>query len=545
MNADIQAIKDQIYAHPASFPFFAENNFAEACYQLACVTEDIMLYLLSDEMILTQSDRIGMLQDTYRNGFRTSLKWAYQLCPPPNGSFSPKTVRGELSECYEVLQTAGKFNNIRNSFEQEELGMLTLRKVDNGHIRFDLPDSKRDINADLYARWIDHVDADDMTKKPSLKYDEATFRYVIDPLIECTWNDSSKIPTDKKAFTRVYKDCCHKVRYDAEDYSNLDFGSFTLEDFEKVYACLMALGLMNIKYQRRARFRQLGTASPLVYHDRNTLIAFLSDNTKVKRARIKAVLEVLTYDPLFHQDRFTVLQPLFAFGSYLFFSPIQLYYSDAVDKLLYVIKEKGQHEAVVSRVGKERERVMTDRLAAFIRENSSLRTVCNHVITEQGKSLAEFDMMVYDEEENRLLLVELKYFFKADGERGHRRLDRKLGEAIAARLDRQRIAEARLASLMAEAFPSEISRPLPEVASCIVSEHYAGSHMVEDAIAVYDEYLFKESLKRFDFHLTGMLACMRDGSYLPDMNELMRYEDCTEEYAGYRITYPGLCAPVP
>ena len=70
--------------------------------------------------------------------------------------------------------------------------MLTLRKVDNGHIRFDLPDSKRDINADLYARWIDHVDADDMTKKPSLKYDEATFRYVIDPLIECTWNDSSK-----------------------------------------------------------------------------------------------------------------------------------------------------------------------------------------------------------------------------------------------------------------------------------------------------------------------------------------------------------------
>ena len=168
------------------------------------------------------------------------------------------------------------------------------------------------------------------------------------------WYDFSKRPHDKQLFSRIYKDCLKKVKIDTEDYSNFDFGEFTLVDYDKVYAVLMALGVMNFNYQRTSRERNKSSksSSPIFFSEITSLIQFIIDNSKVKRKAIKRILELLTYAYEFHKNKVTVVQPLFSFGKFVFFSPSLLYFSAAVDKLLYLVKELNNTPEVISKIAK-------------------------------------------------------------------------------------------------------------------------------------------------------------------------------------------------
>ena len=81
---------------------------------------------------------------------------------------------------------------------------------------------------------------------------------------------------------------------------------------------------------------------------------------------------------------------------------------------------------------------------------------------------------------------------------------------------------------------------VPKIKSCIVSQNYSGSSFIEDKIAVFDEFLFKHTLSRYDYNLDVLFTNIENDSYIPDMSDAICYHDYTQEYAGYEITYPGL-----
>ena len=95
---------------------------------------------------------------------------------------------------------------------------------------------------------------------------------------------------------------------------------------------------------------------------------------------------------------------------------------------------------------------MTERIVNFILQNSNLKCVPNYKLILNGHPVAEFDVMVYDENSNSLLLTELKYFFKADGEDGHQKVDFKIQDAIKSRLSKQQLAEKHIDVLLSDAF---------------------------------------------------------------------------------------------
>ena len=148
--------------------------------------------------------------------------------------------------------------------------------------------------------------------------------------------------------------------------------------------------------------------------------------------------------------------------------------------------------------------------------------------------------MVYDGTTNSLLLTELKYFFKADGEDGHQKVDLKIQEAIKSRLSKQRLAEKHIDLLLSEAFGISAAAATPKIKSCVVSQNYSGSSFLDDKIAVFDEFLFKHTLSRYEYNLDVLFANIENDSYIPDMSDAICYHDYTQEYAGYEITYPGL-----
>ena len=540
MSNDISIAKENIYSFPSQFDFFKQNDLQSACYKLTCDIEEIFLGLLSTQMVMTDFDRIAILQDRFRGGYRAAIKWAFQYCAQSDKPFLPNACQYEFGCCGDTISVGAEFANIRNAFDQAELGKLKI-SIDDHRIKFSPSRSIRDINADLYARFIDHEKYTETENKKTISYDLKTFAHMVNPDQSSRWNDFSKRPHDKQLFSKIYKDCLKKVKIDTEDYSNFDFGEFTLEDYEKVYAVLMALGVMNFNYQRTSRERNKSSksSSPIFFSEITSLIQFIIDNSKVKRKAIKRILELLTYDYEFHKNKVTVVQPLFSFGKFVFFSPSLLYYSDAVDKLLYLVKELNNTPEVISKIAKEREQVMTDRITSFIAQNSNLQCIPNYKLILNGKPVAEFDILVYDGTTNSLLLTELKYFFKADGEDGHQKVDLKIQEAIKSRLSKQRLAEKHIDVLLSEAFGISAAAT-PKIKSCVVSQNYSGSSFLNDKIAVFDEFLFKHTLSRYEYNLDVLFTNIENDSYIPDMSDSICYHDYTQEYAGYEITYPGL-----
>ena len=541
MSNDISIAKENIYSFPSQFDFFKQNDLQSACYKLTCDIEEIFLGLLSTQMVVTDFDKIAILQDRFRGGYRAAIKWAFQYCAQSDKPFLPNACQYEFGCCGDTISVGAEFANIRNAFDQAELGKLKI-SIDDHRIQFSPSRSIRDVNADLYARFIDHEKYTETENKKTITYDQKTFAHMINPDQSSRWNDFSKRPYDKQLFSKIYKDCLKKVKIDTEDYSNFDFGEFTLEDYEKVYAVLMALGVMNFNYQRTSRERNKSSksSSPIFFSEITSLIQFIIDNSKVKRKAIKRIIELLTYDYEFHKNKVTVVQPLFSFGKFVFFSPSLLYYSDAVDKLLYLVKELNNTPEVISKIAKEREQVMTDRITSFIAQNSNLQCIPNYKLILNGNPVAEFDILVYDGTTNSLLLTELKYFFKADGEDGHQKVDLKIQEAIKSRLSKQRLAEKHIDLLLSEAFGISAAAATPKIKSCVVSQNYSGSSFLDDKIAVFDEFLFKHTLSRYEYNLDVLFTNIENDSYIPDMSDAICYHDYTQEYAGYEITYPGL-----
>lgn len=541
MSNDISIVKENIYSYPSQFDFFKQNDLQSACYKLTCDIEEIFLGLLSTQMVMTDFDRIAILQDRFRGGYRVAIKWAFQYCDQSDKPFLPNACQYEFGCCGDTISVGAEFANIRNAFDQAELGRLKI-SIDNHRIQFSPSRSIRDVNADLYARFIDHEKYIETENKKTISYDYKTFAHMINPDQSSRWNDFSKRPHDKQLFSKIYKDCLKKVKIDTEDYSNFDFGEFTLENYEKVYAVLMSLGVMNFNYQRTTRERNQYSKSnsPIFFSEISSLIQFITENSKVKHKAVKSILELLTYDYEFHKNKVTIVQPLFSFGKFVFFSPSLLYYSDAVDKLLYLVKELNNTPEVISKIAKEREQVMTDRIMSFVAQNSNLQCVPNYKLILNGNPVAEFDIMIYDDNTNSLLLTELKYFFKADGEGGHQKVDLKIQETIKSRLSKQRLAEKHVDVLLSDAFGISATATTPNIKSCIVSQNYSGSSFLEDKIAVFDEFLFKHTLSRYEYNLDMLFTNIDNDSYIPDMSDAICYHDYTQEYAGYEIIYPGL-----
>ena len=79
-----------------------------------------------------------------------------------------------------------------------------------------------------------------------------------------------------------------------------------------------------------------------------------------------------------------------------------------MDKLLYLVKELNNTPEVISKIAKEREQVMTDRITSFITQNSNLQCIPNYKLILNGNDPAtallgenhDADYFIYQHETN-------------------------------------------------------------------------------------------------------------------------------------------------
>ena len=210
------------------------------------------------------------------------------------------------------------------------------------------------------------------------------------------------------------------------------------------------------------------------------------------------------------------------------------------DKLFFLYKAKDEYKPLISRIAKDRERIMTVALKSNIEANSDLKCIENYKIIEDGKILAEFDLIIFDQPSNKLLLTELKWFYKADGEAGHTAVDLKIQQAVRLRQNREQIARKHLLRIMEEAFSENRNQELPEVMSCIVSKNYSGSAFLDDRIPIFDQFLFLQELEKNRFCLNDFFADVKSKRYLPGIADMgIQLTQIPIEYAGIIVWIPG------
>lgn len=542
MAKDIQEIKQEIYDFAKDYNIYKNNSFLEACFKLTCAVEESFLNLMSYGTLSLQFEFIPVFQDKFRGAYRESLKNAYRFCKNSEITTEPQIAREELKLICDNLSKYFDFNEIRNLFEQTQLGKYSLEKNSDNEITFIRNKAKRSINSELYARWVNNQKPEEEERKISNGVKKELYQYMVDPKCCKFWDINDPTLSKFSHFKKVYRAALKKVESDSEELGNYDFGEFNTDEFQKVYASLVAMSVTISNYHFVSRIfnkDEFNHNKPIAIIKYDKLIELIQKCTELPSLKIKAVIKTIIYDPLGHIDKITIYQPLFLLGEYIFFSPSIIYYSMAYDKILYLAKRSTAFQPLISQVAKEREGIMINNLCDYLDANSQLLYTTNFIITDKNRPVAEFDLIIYDEANKKMLLTELKWFFKGDGEFDYAKIDKKLQESISNRMEKERIARNHLKEIQEELDIQEDSDI--EIKSCVVSKNFSGSDFINDDLAVFDEFLFKLLLEQSEFNLSKLFDRIADKSYLPNMNNLgYCYVPRTVEYSGYKINFEGL-----
>lgn len=536
MTKNVAAIRSKIYDFAKDYEIFKKNTFDEACYKLTCAMDFSFIDILIYNATHTDFKHINACQESLRHSYREALKQAYRFCKAGDGQSPSRPETAELDFMIGYLIDMMQFNKIRNLFEKCDLKRYVAEVVSDNEITFKRSRSKRTVDADFYARWIDKQKPELTERQLKKSAELLLYTEMSNPENMKYWAFENKTFSTFEHLKTVYRLAREKVDTDTEDLGNHEIAGFTTEDFKKIYAALIAISVTNINYHFISRLNdnlEVDRGCPVARFGTAELLAIVNKLTLLPEPTIRNVFGKLTYDPLFHVDKVTVFQPIFTAGDTIYFSPSLVYFGMAYGKLLYVMKSEDGAQQLISSIAKEREEQMTDDLCDFIDEESELLYKANLLLTENGNPLAEYDLILYDEKHKKMLLCELKWFFKGDGENDAVKIDKKISNAIAHRLKQEKVALSRL---------DEIKRALDvddggiEVRSCIISKNYSGSDFIKDDLPVFDVFLFKNLMKEVGFDFEKLFDLIDTKRYLPSIEQLgYGYVTTTEEFAGYKI----------
>lgn len=548
-NDRIQHIRQIVRDYHKEDEIFQKYSFPELCYQITCVAEQLFIGTMNPVNVLCNlydGADIGHQQDRIRHSYREVLKWAYRFCRDESSfSFSPLTQK-DIIAIRKLFESANTYNLVRRAFDDLEISKYSVDVKSENEIAFSLNPTARDIGADVYARWVDSEKPEDQLNQDKSEAMKATVRFLSDPSLGETWKLYQNKPVSKAMFEKYYQACLSKVMADAEEKEDYQMKGYTLQHFRMVYAGLMALGLMRFHeiYRNQLPVTKADTfdsTRPIVYGTMQWLQSYLSRSLKIDENEVAYILRDLTYDADFHKNRITIIQPLFVFEKFFFYSPTIVYLSMQQDKLFFLYKEKDEYKPLISRIAKDRERIMTVDLKSNIEGNSNLKCIENYKIIEGRKILAEFDLIIFDQLSNKLLLAELKWFYKADGEAKHAAIDLKIQQAVKLRQNREQIARKYLLKIMEEAFSENRNQELPEVMSCIVSKNYSGSASLDDRLPVFDQFLFLQEMEKNRYCLNDFFADVKSKRYLPGIADMgIQLTQVPIEYAGIKVWIPDL-----
>ncbi len=507
---EITKIKTEFYLKGKENDFYKKNLFNEALFRATNLVDELSINSLLNLRPNTEEE-----QTMLRFSYMSLIKKIHRFIVKTDDIIDEASLEKSFDDLTNEFFDATIFNRIRNSFDRVQTGTMNVELVD-GVVNFEY-NNIRNINADLYSRWVD-------TEKPFLNaavsLNESSSQQSIKDFFEKEYNDlwdkKKEKPRNVNKMKLIYNNCYSKMVDELFDVKeDIEFKEFTLDQFRKVYSAIQAFGIVKVNsYIRDIIKKKTKTINPSVLMNYDDFIYYLISISNVEKKVVIDIVDMLLYDYEFHETRVGIYQHIFKSGNKIFYSSILTYNSMPQDKILYYLNKKGNNQQAITKIAHKRETLMTEGIMNFLKQTSNLKSKEGYVLYKNGKPAAEYDLIIVDVENKSILVCELKWFIKNDGELDLLYIDRKLEESIDIRIERLNLFKENKNEIISELFNIDIDNTY-EIFGCIISENHVGSANIDDKLPIFDRFAFYFSLDSVSYNLKKFNKIIKEAEYLP------------------------------
>lgn len=471
--------------------------------------------------------------DRLRQAYRACIKFVNEDCR--HGEFKQTLTLSDIRDFQKEMKETIQFNFIRNVVDRYNLKRFTATE-NEGVLTFKHIKSDRSIVYDEYQRNI----ADTIPLSKHAKDNINVFDFNL-KIIEIARN---KPEFQSKKIFKPAKHILLELIYELVPYyldgldveiSTLKGKEYYLGEYLIVYCYLVAIGIYKTAYLVSLRFDNDQVYQPSIVYPKERLVEDIMDTTGMPEETVRQVLSDLTYDYDFHKDRLTIYQPIFEVGDSILCSTNMLFHSYVIDKIMKYFDIKGTNKEDLTTYHRYRAEVMNHRMADNLPlMYPNLKVYENCILRIDGKSKSEIDLVVFDDTTKTTALIELKNYTPVDNEEDAINKEKRINEAIKARLVRDKLVVDNIeAFLKQNNIPSKYADY--KYYSLLVTNTSVGGVGIKESIKVVDEALFYNLLSICQGSLLGTLDSIDSGEFFKILESVVKTDNMIHEYKGLKV----------
>ncbi len=540
---EIEALLDEIkakYYESSQFKNIDRNEM----YFMASSTLDTIFIQLLHSNIEEARNVIDVIYPPFRNAFREELV-VFSNNPTKNQSinlevFDDVTFEAQKDIMYNLVQ----YNVIRNRLEAGYLEDIEI----NYDEETKLIKTSQETKSALIARYEDAekycYDRKSFMKKGSnlivayimgceqsyglsILYDDYEIIQLLKEMHFPTRSTSLFFETNYKLYEKEIREI---MKFAESDYNakrdvtdNYNLSDFDLDDYKRIYCCLMTLCLNRTQFCFCESMRKRIIPTPNVIWHKDKIIEFIHFFTSINEEKIKYILETfLVFKNEFQyscgREYLSIYQPIFDFHDYYVINSSLTLITLAQRKLIWQINKTADknknYENAISLMAQDKEKIMISEILSFIsREPFNINNNFRFKATDKQNTDVEVDISILDSNQKILFLIECKDHIPIDNEFERNRQDKLLISESEYRAEKNKII---LDNLKLYVNNAHSSSELPEkVLSILIANHYGGSNTEKAPIPIISKATFFKLLKKHSYDLSMVYQSIIKKDYKP------------------------------
>lgn len=383
---------------------FEDNNlkllpYAQAIWEMLSFLEEQHYHLLTSDISTHEKSAVV---DNMINVITHPLRVCFNQCLRRNYSLNPifsKQNADDACDWYSKAYDYNHFCSIFPLFHREKLSLSI--KGFKLHTNKDL---SKGVPYEAYNRFLyktgESTYKNVVVDVAQIVNASQKYAFYLDGKFAIAWNS-----TLSKTIIRIFNNS-QLHRYHLPD--SWQFSHFSLGEFKKVAIAMTALSYTRAAFTtiNAGDFKNNGYSLRVWVISKNDLVKILMDALNFNEAKIKNILEYLTFGAMGIQYPDTATQPLFDLEDNNYaISPFLFINSDIERNFCALLNQIADDKKIYSRLVNEKQHIL---YAEITRALSALGYRC-----ESGKVQdTDLDLAIIDDESKFVLTVELKWFIE-------------------------------------------------------------------------------------------------------------------------------------
>ncbi len=522
----MEGIIKQIYDLSVNSKIVHKYNKSTALYMLNNSYDKKMTDLVINKFREGNLSEVEYLQSKIRHSYRTLIKVIFENCQ--DGQLNKNIENADFKLFSDELDRLIEFNHMRNIIERYNLGYFVIKEETTDSVTLSRSKDFRDPKYDFYNRLMQM--SDDKTSNKDNNIVKKKCFETINPNVLKNYKRKGYFHTYDNFFNLTYGVAYDSVLNEADIKDDYRFDKFSLEEYRKVYAYILARSLNRGAFYQVSKLtmRQIPDMEycPSFEMQFNELIDTIANYVSIDNDKVENIINCLIFDYNLHKNKLSIYQPLFRIDDTILFSVWLVNWELAQNKFLYVMAKKNENQAILSKIALDKERIMIEDVIKEIKQFAWMYKK-NATLKLNREIKAEFDLCIYEKETGTILLVELKWLSNIDNEYEAHQQDMKLNDFC---IDRKRKGELVLDNIddfLNQNMQGIKREDIHSIESVIISKNNIGNTKIDEVIPIIDWFIFVYILKDSKGSLKHFIDYIKNGVFL---NALESYIKDNEVY---------------